>query len=242
MSNFNQEKNFRERIESSDNQELISRYNLRKRKLISTTEYETQQSSDKTTSLPLIIDENTPVSIEDVNQVLNQFIEYFDDRTPKKKEEIEKLINVILNKLPMLKDVKETDLCKWDLVADYEEAMRHWASLVIIILHEISHIIRRVELPITNDVMSATTPAKLLHGKLIKEAGNQLEILLFGNVVKSIGDLDSIFLLKSTSWNIPTIEEFHKQFKDHIEVDIRQQPNNDESYRLTISGKCGDLD
>ncbi|CAF5077373.1 unnamed protein product, partial [Rotaria sp. Silwood1] len=131
---------------------------------------------------------------------------------------------------------------KWDLVPDYEEAIRHWAALLIIILHEISHIIRRVELPITNNVMSSTRPAKLLNGKFVKEAGNQLEILLFGNVVKSIGDLDSIFLLKSTSWNIPTIEEFHKQFTDHIEEDIRQQPNNDESYRLTIPGKCGDLD
>ncbi|CAF4442881.1 unnamed protein product [Rotaria socialis] len=97
--------------------------------------------------------------------------------------------------------------------------MRHWAALVIIILHEILHIIRRVELSITNNVMSSTTPAKLLNEKLIKEAGNFIIRIC---CQKSIGDLDSMFLLKSTSWNIPTIEEFHKQFTDHIEEDIRQ--------------------
>jgi hypothetical protein len=120
--------------------------------------------------------------------------------------------------------------------------MQYWAALLVIILHEMSHIIRRLEIHIANNIMLATTPEKLLNGKLIKEDGNQLEILLFGNVVKSVGDLDSIFLLKSTSWNVSTIEEFHKQLKHQIEQDILQQPNKDESHRLRIPGKCGDFD
>jgi hypothetical protein len=80
--------------------------------------------------------------------------------------------------------------------------MQYWAALRVIILHEMSHIIRRLEIHIANNIMLATIPEKLLNAKLIKEAGNQLEILLFGNVVKSVGDLDSIFLLKSTNWNV----------------------------------------
>jgi hypothetical protein len=46
----------------------------------------------------------------DVNQVVNQFIEYLNDSTLMKKEEIEKLINSLLNKLSILQAVKETDL------------------------------------------------------------------------------------------------------------------------------------
>jgi hypothetical protein len=66
MSNINQDKNSQEHSEELDHQELICRYNLRKRRLSPTIEYTTQQLSDKTTYLPLIIGENTPVSIEGI--------------------------------------------------------------------------------------------------------------------------------------------------------------------------------
>ena len=69
------------------------------------------------------------------------------------------------------------------------------------------------------------------------QIGNQLEILLFGDIVKSVGDLDAIFLLKTTSWETSTAKKFQKQFKEHIENDVLQQPNKDASYRLQIPGK-----
>jgi hypothetical protein len=47
--------------------------------------------------------------------------------------------------------------------------------------------------------MSATTFQKLLNDKHVKETGNQLEFLLFQDVIKSIGDLDAVFLLKQAS-------------------------------------------
>jgi hypothetical protein len=90
--------------------------------------------------------------------------------------------------------------------------------------------------------MSSATPQKLLNGKYVKEAGNQLEFLLFGDIMKSIGDLDAIYLLKQTSWDVSSIEEFQKQRKDHIHQDISEQPEKNQSYRLQLPGKCGEYD
>ncbi|CAF3813734.1 unnamed protein product [Rotaria magnacalcarata] len=172
----------------------------------------------------------------DVSQVLNQLIEYFDDGTPKKKEEIKKLVNVILNKLSMVKDVKQADLflfpiethipllikqfsftilyfplnLYWPHLSESPTSRRFKAFYHLMQLLITNNVMLKSaqvvdsKLPITNNVMNSTTPTKLLNGKLIKQVGNQLEILLFGNVVKSIGDLDLMFLLKSASWNILT--------------------------------------
>jgi hypothetical protein len=45
-----------------------------------------------------------------------------------------------------------------------------------------------------------------------------------------------------TSWDVSSIEEFHKQLKDQIHQDISEQPENNQSYRLQLPGKCGEYD
>jgi hypothetical protein len=60
--------------------------------------------------------------------------------------------------------------------------------------------------------------------------------------MKSIGDLDAIYLLKQTSWDVSSIEEFQKQRKDHIHQDISEQPENNQSCRLQLPSKCGEYD
>ncbi|CAF5125722.1 unnamed protein product [Rotaria sp. Silwood1] len=89
--------------------------------------------------------------------------------------------------------------------------------------------------------MSATTPQKRLNGKYINEAGNQLEFLLFDDTLKSIGDLDAIYLLKQASWDAPSNEQFKKQLNDQINQDIPEQPKS-QSHRLQLPGKRDELD
>ena len=125
----------------------------------------------------------------------------------------------------------------WDLTVDPETIIQYWGALLVIILHEVSHIMRRLEISSANNVMSATTPSRLLNGKSIKEAGNELEILLFGGIVQSIGDLDSIFLLEHTSWDQSSIQDFHSKFQKEIDKDLSEQPNNEEAFRLRLPGK-----
>ncbi|CAF3934659.1 unnamed protein product [Rotaria sp. Silwood1] len=100
---------------------------------------------------------------------------------------------------------------------------------------------RRLEVPVASNIMSATTPQKRLNGKYINEAGNQLEFLLFDDTLKSIGDLDAIYLLKQASWDAPSIEQFKKQLNDQINQDIAEQPKS-QSHRLQLPGKHDELD
>jgi hypothetical protein len=72
----------------------------------------------------------------------------------------------------------------------------------------------------------------------ISEAGNQLEFLLFGDVMKSIGDLDAIYLLKKESWNVRSIVQFQQQLNEIVNQDIAQQRNKKESTRLLMAAKC----
>ncbi|CAM4978039.1 unnamed protein product [Rotaria socialis] len=130
----------------------------------------------------------------------------------------------------------------WNLSSDTDTQVQYWAALLIIILHEISHIMCRMEIPSGYNIMTATTPQKLLNGKHIKETGNQLEFLLFGGIAKSIGDLDAIYLLQQTSWDLSSVEEFQIQFKDRVNKDIFEQTMENQSNRLELPGKRDELD
>ena len=90
----------------------------------------------------------------------------------------------------------------WDFTVDPETIIQYWVTLLVIIRPEVWHIIRRLEISTANKVMS------------IEEAGNELEILLFGDIVQQIEDLDSIFLL-----------------------DLSEQLNNEEAFRLRLPDK-----
>ncbi len=59
----------------------------------------------------------------------------------------------------------------------------------------------------------------------INEAGNQLEFVLFGDVMKSIGNLDDIYLSKKESWNARSIVQFQQQLNEIVNQDIAQQRN-----------------
>ena len=63
-----------------------------------------------------------------------------------------------------------------------------------------------------------------------------------GNLSCGIGDVDAVYLLKTTSWNSTSVAEFQQQLKDQVNQDISQQSNNNQSHRLILPGKCGEFD
>ena len=68
----------------------------------------------------------------------------------------------------------------------------------MVVLHEISHIMRRLKISVATILCLQQHLKKLLNGKYVKEVGNQLELLLFKSVIKSIEDLDAVYSLKQT--------------------------------------------
>lgn len=130
----------------------------------------------------------------------------------------------------------------WNLSSNTESMSQYWGALLVIILHEISHIIRRLEIPTASNIMTATTPPKLLNCKNVREAGNQLEYLLFGDILNSMGDQDSKFLLRKTSWNVESVEIFKEQLNNQINEDAEQQTNENQQNRLQLPCKRDEFD
>ncbi|CAF3399067.1 unnamed protein product [Rotaria socialis] len=84
-------------IESSNSQQPIHRYNLRKRRHTQITN-------------ALVIDETTPISVADVEKVVDSLLKYRDKQTLENKDSMEMLMNDLCTKLPSLKSALESDL------------------------------------------------------------------------------------------------------------------------------------
>ncbi|CAF4456850.1 unnamed protein product [Rotaria socialis] len=94
---YNQSNQIKCEIESSNSQQPIHRYNLRKRRHTQITN-------------ALVIDETTPISVADVEKVVDSLLKYRDKQTLENKDSMEMLMNDLCTKLPSLKSALESDL------------------------------------------------------------------------------------------------------------------------------------
>ncbi|CAF0781678.1 unnamed protein product [Didymodactylos carnosus] len=111
MSDSNSGKIPQARAKSSTDHELVCRYSLRKRKYWQAIENATpQQSPENITSSPLTIDETTPISVEDLDQVISAISDYCSSELSYVIERVEQLVNKLFLQLPTLKSAREEDL------------------------------------------------------------------------------------------------------------------------------------
>ncbi|CAF3647970.1 unnamed protein product [Rotaria socialis] len=131
---------------------------------------------------------------------------------------------------------KSTDkMIRWDWELDSadDSMIEGWAALLIVIIHEIAHGLRRTIIPKARNLILAQRPPKSIVDSQ-REAGFCLETLLFGRKVESIGLPDGEYLLNAANWTVANVESFQKKL---VEVATKDEEQNGKT-RLKLPCRC----
>ncbi|CAF3404948.1 unnamed protein product [Rotaria sp. Silwood1] len=112
-----------------------------------------------------------------------------------------------------------------DDAKDLKDNSIMFGALLVIMLHEFFHVLRRTIIEHAfNPFYERTPPRKIASRNNIEmaEGGTQLEDCLFGIVIDSIGYLDANFLLNSENWINHNHEEFKEKFNSARTHDLQE--------------------
>ncbi|CAF4644033.1 unnamed protein product, partial [Rotaria sp. Silwood2] len=126
-------------------------------------------------------------------------------------------------------------MIRWDWKLDSPDGImiEDWAALLIVIIHEIAHGLRRTIIQkARNLILAQTLPKSIVDSQ--REAGFCLETLLFGHKVESIGLLDGEYLLNAANWAVANVENFQKKLKEVTTKDEEQSKKS----QLKLPCRC----
>ncbi|CAF1370572.1 unnamed protein product, partial [Didymodactylos carnosus] len=109
------------------------------------------------------------------------------------------------------------------------------ASIILIIIHEFFHILRRTTIPRAFDLFCDRTPKRPIlsrNNELATEGGTQVEDRLFGVVCGSMGFICALFLLDIRNWDESTHENFKLSFQTAKLQDEQADPKKQNIWYL----------
>ncbi|CAF4961612.1 unnamed protein product [Rotaria sp. Silwood1] len=158
-------------------------------------------------------------------KVLKHFIQLF--RTILHIEFVTNIYFELINDEIQSTNILDADRFK-ELIDDAKDLKDNsimFGALLVIMLHEFFHVLRRTIIEHAfNPFYERTPPRKIASRNNIEmaEGGTQLEDCLFGIVIDSIGYLDANFLLNSENWINHNHEEFKEKFNSARTHDLQE--------------------
>ncbi|CAF0770807.1 unnamed protein product [Rotaria sp. Silwood1] len=133
----------------------------------------------------------------------------------------------------LFKAIDEMIRFNWELNSNDDLMIKRWAALLIVIIHEIAHSLRRTIIPKARNLILAQKPPKGIDDST-GEARFCLETSLFGDKVHSIGLQDGEYLLNAANWNVVNVERFQHKFKQAMVKDKKHSNQG----RLKLPSRC----